>query len=128
MMRLFFSLWQRYNTPREFNVQGFQGLFIKESIPCTYPNNTNNKYLFKIMFIVIIFWFINQNIQTVLIYGPTSFIQLSFQCVLLLTGWVGFFQVVFSPNLPADPPVESWQNSNKPSNTGQSSPTLTVNC
>lgn len=29
-------------------------------------------------------------------------------------------------NIPTDPPVESWQNSNRPSNTGQSSPTLTV--
>lgn len=29
-------------------------------------------------------------------------------------------------NLPTDPPVESWQNSYIPSNTGQSSPTLTV--
>lgn len=29
-------------------------------------------------------------------------------------------------HLPTDPPVESWQNSNKPSKTGQSSPTLTV--
>jgi hypothetical protein len=28
--------------------------------------------------------------------------------------------------LPTDPPVDSWQNSYMPSNTGQSSPTLTV--
>lgn len=27
---------------------------------------------------------------------------------------------------PTEPPPESWQNSNKPSNTGQSSPTLTA--
>lgn len=31
-----------------------------------------------------------------------------------------------SGHLPTEPPVESWQNSNSPSNTGQSSPTLTV--
>lgn len=28
---------------------------------------------------------------------------------------------------PMEPPVDNWQNSNKPSNTGQSSPTLTNN-
>lgn len=31
-----------------------------------------------------------------------------------------------SGHLPTEPPVESWQNSKSPSNTGQSSPTLTV--
>lgn len=31
-----------------------------------------------------------------------------------------------SRHLPTEPPVESWQNSKSPSNTGQSSPTLTV--
>lgn len=30
-----------------------------------------------------------------------------------------------TPDSPAEPPAESWQNSNRPSNTGQSSPTLT---
>ena len=35
-------------------------------------------------------------------------------------------QLLFSMNLPAEPPAESWQNSNRPSNTGQSSPTLTA--
>ena len=31
-----------------------------------------------------------------------------------------------SGHLPTEPPVESWQNSKRPSYTGQSSPTLTV--
>lgn len=31
----------------------------------------------------------------------------------------------YTLDLPAEPPADSWQNSNKPSNTGQSSPTLT---
>lgn len=37
-----------------------------------------------------------------------------------------FLMHLLSYNLPAEPPAESWQNSNKPSNTGQSSPTLTA--
>lgn len=46
---------------------------------------------------------------------------------LLSFSWSNLFLMhLLSSYLPAEPPAESWQNSNNPSNTGQSSPTLTA--